>query len=256
MGELESRVLQQQFTSDEIRRSQQRVFETCRACRPNLADPNFRSFSVQDLRFLFQAIDDTVFQSLLTQSLRASSSPLTFRISRRMTNAGGTTTMRTEHHSGTRSFEIAISSTLLFSSFSNEQSKAILVTGIPCTNRLQALQRIMEHEIVHLIEMLLWNDSSCRKPRFKSIVTRFFGHRESHHQLLRPQDVARIQQNIHPGDWVAFSFEDQQFIGRVNRITKRATVLVPDPRGTRYNDGRCYRKFYVPLEALRPARTR
>lgn len=254
MDELESRVLQHRFSNDEIRRSQQRVYETCRACRPNLADPNFHRFSEPDLRFLFQAIDDGVFQSLITQNLKASAHPLSFRISRRMTNSGGTTTMRTENGSKKRSFEIAISATLLFSSFADDPSKAIIVTGIPCTNRLQALQRIMEHEIVHLIEMLLWNDSSCHKPRFKNIVKRFFGHRESHHQLLRPQDVARIHQNIRPGDWVTFSFENRKLIGRVNRITKRATVLVPDPHGTRYSDGRHYRKFYVPVKALRRSR--
>jgi hypothetical protein len=36
----------------------------------------------------------------------------------------------------------------------------------------------------------------------------------------------------------------------VNRVTKRATVLVEDARGVRYSDGRRYAKFYVPVGML------
>jgi len=36
----------------------------------------------------------------------------------------------------------------------------------------------------------------------------------------------------------------------VNRITKRATVLVEDERGMRYSDGKRYAKFYVPVASL------
>jgi len=38
--------------------------------------------------------------------------------------------------------------------------------------------------------------------------------------------------------------------GTVNRITKRATVLVEDPEGEPYSDGKRYRKYLVPLQLL------
>jgi hypothetical protein len=39
--------------------------------------------------------------------------------------------------------------------------------------------------------------------------------------------------------------------GRVNRITRRATVLVPAPTGELFSDGKRYLRFYVPLEQLK-----
>ena len=49
-----------------------------------------------------------------------------------------------------------------------------------------------------------------------------------------------------------FTFEGRRLAGRVNRITKRATVLVEDPEGLNYSDGRRYKVFYVPISSLKP----
>ena len=37
----------------------------------------------------------------------------------------------------------------------------------------------------------------------------------------------------------------------VNRITRRATILVEHPKGQSYSDGKRYLKFYIPLPLLR-----
>ena len=39
-------------------------------------------------------------------------------------------------------------------------------------------------------------------------------------------------------------------MGLVARITRRATVLVPDASGKLYTDGRRYARYYVPLDEL------
>ncbi len=36
----------------------------------------------------------------------------------------------------------------------------------------------------------------------------------------------------------------------MNRITKRATVLVEDPDGMKFSDGLRYRTYYVPIACL------
>ena len=54
------------------------------------------------------------------------------------------------------------------------------------------------------------------------------------------------------GSQVAFTMDGQRLVGRVNRITKRATVLVSDPGGQPYSDGSRYTKYYVPLNGLTP----
>lgn len=167
-----------------------------------------------------------------------------------MTSSGGITTSRLPVGGGAHmNFEIAISSTLLFASFRDHRGP-INVTGMLCENRLQALMRIMEHEMVHLIEMMLWNDSSCSRRRFKDIAFRFFGHRQSTHQLLAPIDTAETDLQIEVGDLVTFVRGRERFRGFVNRITKRATILVPNKTGALYSDGKRYRRYYVPLTSL------
>jgi len=178
--------------------------------------------------------------------------PLSFRLSTRMTSAGGMTTMQTSRERNPKvEFEIAIATTPLFATFKDDPTA--VVSGIVCHNRLQALQRIMEHEMVHLVEMLLWNDSNCAAKPFKQIVKRFFGHTESNHQLLTPRDIARKRLGISQGDLVTFSMEGRKLTCHVNRITKRATVLVANSKGAMYDDGKKYLKYYVPLNRLKRA---
>jgi hypothetical protein len=215
---------------------------------------NFKSISSEDLGMLFQVTDEHFFEGTVGRICeRRACKPLSFRLSTRMTNSGGMTTMQSfkRGRNAPVQFEIAIATTPLFSSFRNDSNA--VVSGVRCSDRLQALQRIMEHEMVHLVEMLLWNDSNCAAGQFKGIVSRLFGHTESNHQLLTPSDLARRQLGISAGDLVIFNHEGRRLKGHVNRITKRATVLVAHPKGILYDDGNKYQKFYVPLNRLKRA---
>jgi len=220
----------------------------------SIKSPNFREISSADLGLLFQITDEHFFDGLVGQYCEQKADrPLKFRLSTRMTSAGGMTTMQTSYdrRKPSTEFEIAIATTPLFATFKDEPTA--VVSGLKCNNRLEALQRIMEHEMTHLVEMLLWDDSNCSAAPFKRIVRRFFGHTESNHQLLTPTDVARKRLGIAQGDKVTFSIEGRQLTGHVNRITKRATVLVANPNGTMYCDGRKYQKYYVPINRLKRA---
>lgn len=219
-----------------------------------IREGNFKDICSSDLGMLFQITDEEFFDGEVSRVCEQKAArPLSFRLSTRMTTSGGMTTMQSSNsrRKPTTEFEIAIATTPLFATF-RQQSTAI-VSGVRCRDRLQALQRIMEHEMVHLIEMLLWNDSNCSASPFKNVVRRFFGHTESNHQLLTPRDLARIQLGIKLGDHVLFKVEGRELNGHVNRITKRATILVEHPKGVRYTDGRTYQKFYVPLNKLKLA---
>ena len=129
----------------------------------------------------------------------------------------------------------------------------ITASGIVCRDRLDALQRVMEHEIVHLVEMLLWDESSCSRSRFHSITRRFFGHTENKHKLITPREKAQVRFGIEPGMKVRFRHDGIEHRGIVNRVNKRATVLVEDRRGVPYSDGKRYAKFYVPVQLLEAA---
>lgn len=237
-------------TSEQVGEKSDLVFRnTLQAADGLIQTPNFHAFSSRDLRILYQQIDDQFFGQRVANSLSQVGSSLHFRVSRRMTSSAGTTTTR--FNRGTSQpgqIEIAISASVLFESFQNEES--LVVAGLSCANRLQALCRVMEHEMLHMIEILIWNRSSCGAPRFQDMAHRLFGHRQSSHRLITPRENAARKFDIVPGDWVSFQFENQTLRGIVNRITRRATVLVPSVRGAVFTDGQRYLKYYVPVALL------
>ncbi|MBX3419945.1 MAG: hypothetical protein KF752_00170 [Pirellulaceae bacterium] len=227
------------------------------ACSRLMKGVNFVRSSAADLQTMAELYDQHFLGGHCLALAR--NCGLHFRWSSRMTSNGGKTvrTVRMDHRLGRRviNYEIVLSGPLLFQTFSDLE-RPIRVTGALCSNRLQAMQRIMEHELVHLIEMLLWNESCCAAPRFQAIAGRLFGHSEHKHDLITQQERADRKFNVRVGTRVCFQFDGRLHTGTVNRITRRATVLVVDPAGQLYEDGQRYSKYYVPLAQLAPAVTR
>ena len=239
----------------EIRADVRCIYENLLAESRWIRSGNFTSIHSRDLEFLFARYDQTFFDGLLSQTIQRVGAPLTFRVSKRMTKVGGTTTRyRMSRGPGPRSsYEIAISSTLLFSTFYDVE-RPVMVTGVECRDRVECLQRIFEHELIHLSEMLIWNDSSCSRQRFQSLAFQFFTHTEATHQLITPGERASAKFGIRTGDKVRFRVDNASYEGFVNRITKRATVLVEDDCSPLYSDGKRYAKFYVPIAQLEAVR--
>ena len=210
--------------------------------------PNFTRIHPDDLAILFAEYDSQFFDGQVKETL--GTTPLHFGLSKRMTSSGGKTVRFTDRSNARWRYEISVSTTMLFGCFTGDDHRPITTSGIACRDRLDALQRVMEHEIVHLIEMLLWGKSSCSRPRFHSITRRFFGHTQNKHNLITPKEKAFVKFGIRPGVKVRFRFDGIEYAGIVNRVSKRATVLVEDPSGRRYTDGKHYAKFYVPVQML------
>jgi hypothetical protein len=211
--------------------------------------PQFEQIAADDLWGLFRGYDAHFFSGLLAGALAPCPwERLRLRLSPRMTSAGG----KALHYRGSTPtrFEIAISSHLLFTNFAPGEVP-VTVNGLTCPTRLAALQRIFEHELVHLVELLLWARSSCRQPRFRALAHALFGHTDVTHRLATPRQQAWRAHRVQTGARVWFHFGGRRLEGFVNRISKRATVLVPDPAGLRYSDGGHYAKYYVPVAALR-----
>lgn len=252
LASLKSLAEAKQFSGEEIAWRTKTIGAQLMAESPYIRAPNFDLIHRVDIERLFDKYDQLFFDRLCRESL--GTIPLSFRLSKRMTRVGGTTArfMRRTPPFDVW-YEITISSTLLFQTF-DDIERPVVVNGCECRHRLDALQRIMEHEMVHLVESMIWERSQCAAPRFQGIAHRLFGHTESGHHLVTQHERAAKQFGIQPGDRVRFTFEGRELSGIVNRITRRATVLVEDPTGAPYRDGRRYRKFYVPLEALAPLR--
>ncbi|HBN74732.1 MAG TPA: SprT-like family protein [Planctomycetaceae bacterium] len=212
--------------------------------------PNFTKIHPSDLELIFDEYDRRFFDGAIRASLGDSS--LNFRLSKRMTSSGGSTRQWRDRYTRNQKFEITISAPILFESFDGPNHRDIIANGIVCHDRVEALQRIMEHEIIHLVEFLAFNESSCSRKRFHSLAKQFFGHTFHKHQLITPAETAKVKHGIMAGKKVRFEFEGEIFHGIVNRITKRATVLVESPEGQKYSDGRKYVKYYIPPAILEP----
>ena len=96
-------------------------------------------------------------------------------------------------------YEIAIASSMLFDSF-READRRITACGVECQDRLEALQRIFEHELVHLGEQLCWGASDCSAARFQEIAGRLFLHRAHTHNLITRRE--RAADSIQASMWV------------------------------------------------------
>ena len=245
-------VSRKEFSESQRRRLCEEIGQKTVSVSRVMQGPNFKATSAADLQRMAEHYDALFFAGNCLSIARHFG--MRFRWSKRMTSTGGKT-VRTTHTDrrtgiGHTHYEIVLSAPLLFQTFSDLR-RPIRVTGILCNSRLQAMQRILEHELIHLVEMLVWEDSCCAAPRFQAIAGRLFGHTEHKHDLITQQERAESKFNIHVGSQVVFHFEGKELVGTVNRITRRATVLVSDPHGQPYDDGLRYRKYYVPLSHLR-----
>ena len=247
--DLRSHVETSALTVAQIAARTRRIYDTVLQESPSLDGGNFTTIHTSDLARLFDHYDTGFFQAQLRATLGRT--PVRFRLSKRLTTSAGQTAYAiSTHRRGPRFYEISVSTTLLFHCFAGDDHRPITVTGIKCHDRLEALQRVLEHELIHLIELQLWTMSRCSARRFQSMARRLFGHTTHTHALITLGERALAKFGIKPGDPVRFRFEGAQYTGIVNRITKRATVLVKDTRGRRYADGHRYARFYVPVEWL------
>jgi len=235
-----------------------RVHRAMRERSRHMREGNFAAFAGDDVELLFDLTDGAYFGGKVRALLAACKCPISFHASTRLTRSGGLTKQFRPPRTPPRPFglgfryEIVLSSTLLLQTF-KDVDRPVRVSGLPCADRLEAAQRIMEHEATHLVEMLAAGVSSCDATPFKLLALRWFGHTETKHDLVTQSERARETLGVRVGGMVTFAYEGRTLTGLVNRITRRATVLVEDPSGVLYTSGKRYLKYYVPLSSLRPA---
>ena len=82
----------------------------------------------------------------------------------------------------TSKFSIEIAVKLINKQFKVDKSP-VYVGGLECRDRIELLQRILEHEISHLLEYIVWNETGDNNKRFKDILSKLWGHKENWHRL-------------------------------------------------------------------------
>lgn len=249
------RLVERAYAGDDIARKTRAVYDAVLSRSSQLTKGNFESISPADLSLLFDLYDEHFYAGDLDGLVKASGVPVTFELSARLTRSAGLTkrfaarARRGEPPRTAARYEIALSTTLLFQTF-RDVERTVRVNGLVCNDRLEAAQRVFEHELTHLLEMLVWGSSNCDQGRFRALVRNYFGHPQTRHDLVTQQERARARFDVRVGDRVAFEFEGVRHEGVVNRITRRATILVEGATGEVYTDGKRYVKYYIPLPML------
>lgn len=242
-------LLELQYTPRQIKSKRAELRNQLIAESPRITGGALERIANADLALLFQFYDAEFFKNSFEQCFTGK---LTFSLSTRMTRAAG----KTQYSRNVavlpaeqQEYEIKIGIPFFFNY--NQLHREKTVNGIKTKDALDALQLVFEHEIVHLVELLCFNKSSCSKERFKTLARHYFGHTESYHQLPTYAEIAAGRYGFTAGSWVCFSYEGEKYKGVISRINKRATVMVPERSGA-YQDrqGQCYSKWYVPLAEL------
>jgi hypothetical protein len=248
------------YSPEQVEIRTRRIYDTMLVQSPQIRERNFQVLGTDDLERLFQWYDREFFRGRLGDMLLEDNAyPMAFRLSRRLVRAAGQTVRQVRQIPNGQNpvakvdYEITVSATLLYSTFYDVE-RTVTVGGRVCQDRLEALQRIFEHELLHLAEFLGWGRSNCRAHNFHALSHRIFGHEGAYHDLITPREQARAAFGIHVGDRVWFEMDGIQHMGVVSRITRRATVLVEHPLGEPYSDGKKYVPYYVPVPLLRKER--
>lgn len=238
------------LSTEESEARRTRIRQHILMCSRWIQIPNFVRFNDQDLHTLYEQYDRLFFHEQLSKTLlQKSEEPLVLRFNGRLRSSGGIT--RRIRHPGRMSFRflIEISRNILLENF-RTPGQTVTVTGKHCTDRLDALMRIMEHELLHLAEYLVFDQSRCSASRFRSAAYALFGHTTHQHAMTTRRSRVLASTSFRPGHRVRFTLNHQTFQGMINRIHTRATVLVESSAGKRYTDGKKYLKFYVPIRCL------
>lgn len=239
-------LLKLKYSHSEIEKKTKEIYSHVLAKSKNFDKGNYEIIGVDDLKRLFELYDKNFFDGFFCKNYKEK---ISFRLSKRMTKSAGkvNSSKQTEHYT------IALSTTLIFQTF-DDIKREITVNGIVCHDRLEATMHVVEHEIIHLLELVSFGSTSCSKPRFKKLSNNIFGHTDVTHKLITQTERADKKFNLHVGDSVSFEYRGKVYQGTISRITKRATVMVKDKKGSyRDNQGDRCSKYYILLKHLRPA---
>lgn len=227
------------------RRQIQRIFQLRHP--PNHHD-NILTLGRKDLKYLFYCYDRYFFSWFFAQHFPGR---LAFSFSSRMTRSAGKIIYPRSFQSMDLrdvTLEIRMAQEVFLNYY--HLCKNNVVNGIKTKSVFEAFLLVFEHEICHLLELLFYRKTSCKGERFKELAYHLFAHTDVYHQLPLGKDIAWEKYGLKIGDTVTFRHQEQCLTGYIKRITKRATVIVPDPHGDHIQDGVQCSIWYVPLVIL------
>lgn len=236
------------YSSAEIKKQREHIGMLLMDRSSSISSTDLGKISVADLKMLYELYEQIFFKGWIKQHWKGK---LQFAISRQMTKtAGKTVCFKKSADNCDLALEVRISLPIIANYGTIEGHD--LVGGIKSGSRLEALQLIFEHELVHVVEFICFGSSNCKGKRFQALAENLFGHHNNYHQLPTNNEIVRHRLGLAPGVWVEFDYQGAVLKGIISHIRKRAGVMVEDKNGA-YQDrqGKRYSKYLVPLQLLR-----
>jgi hypothetical protein len=200
-------------------------------------DAFFDKLNKDQLHYIFDLYDKLFFNNEIKHKIKEEGSTLTIiPASDSMTKTGGLCTKIGCEHS------IKIAFGVLSQTFVKNKNK-LSTNGLECEDRLNCLQLVLEHEMIHLI-VNLWSGQFTNKDNiklfdshghvFRCLAKSFFGHTDVTHGLL---SVTKDEEDTKPkakisdfkiGDYVKTTYKGKELIGIVKKVNvKTIGVEIP-----------------------------
>lgn len=211
-------------------------------------DFNMEQIRKDDLRALTELYDEILLNGIIKRMFKGSKWKLDFDISGATRSAGLCKTIGC-------SYTISISWPVfkdLFKSGSKEEHYSI--NGILCYNKLECLQVVLEHELMHMI-----SDTAPDIPNpipardrvysahgllFKQLVMAFYGHTGVTHSLHIDQSKVSSKSDFEMGDVVNFELASgENLTGRIIKMNPVTAVILTA-------EGLKYKSSYRPLKKV------
>ncbi|MCL2064578.1 MAG: SprT-like domain-containing protein [Candidatus Cloacimonetes bacterium] len=200
-----------------------------------LEDNNLRFFSkpeIVDLEYLFSLYDKYFFAGKLAENFN-----IILKYSNKLTRSAGLL----KYAKRKSEVNISVSYPLIFVAYIRKPNRYI-VNGETCKDPIEALMRVLEHEIAHLIEFVIYGTSNCNNANFMKIAYDLFGHTENKHLLGIELYCSNENFLIKKGDIVSFTYYGKIYTGMVVNIKKNIAISVDGLYGTK--------KYYVPFDMI------
>jgi hypothetical protein len=127
----------------------------------------------------------------------------------------------------------------IFSEVTEKNILSVTANGLHVTNRMDAILRVMEHELTHVILSTSDDDSHLIEGHgnlFKTIVLNLFGHTATTHSLIVSKNLLNKQRlskdQVEVDDYVSFILKDGKIVtGKILKKNPiRAKVKITDGR--------------------------
>lgn len=185
----------------------------------------FNNFTSDDLYIMYKLYNRYIFKGQIEASLK-NPKDLSLVVDNRSTKTAGKYVCTGDKH------EIHIASKVLMKTFVGDRNGKLLINGLFVTDRISALQLILEHELVHMYISLQSQKTGKKYPShgkfFRTLVYDLFGHTDVRHSLLNGDASNNMtKQDCYIGMTVQFTLKNKKVKGKIIKLNpKRAKVQI------------------------------